>query len=80
MAVAARSGAAKKAQIGPVLSNASKKLQETFKKDIVKGIMIIHTRGMKAETSIAEESCDRSLCDPLISMVSLSCMSCPLSV
>jgi hypothetical protein len=60
MFVADKRGTAKKAPIGPVLSNARNTLKEVIKNGTVKGIMIIHKRGMKAEVSIAEESCDRS--------------------
>jgi len=78
MLVADKSGKAKKAPIGPVLSNAKNKLKEIIKKGTAKGIIIIHTRGVNEETFIAEESCDWSSCDRLISIVSLVCMSCLL--
>jgi hypothetical protein len=60
MFVADKSGKAKKAPTGPVRSNAKNKLKEIIKKGTARGIIIIHNRGMKEESFIAEESCDWS--------------------
>ena len=78
MLVTGMSVSAIKAPIAPVLSNAKKYLKEIIKKGTAKGIIIIHNRGMKAATFIAEESFDWFLCDRLICIVSLVCMSCLL--
>jgi hypothetical protein len=60
MFVADKSGKAKRAPTGPVLSNAKNKLKEIIIKGTAKGIIIIHNRGMKEESFIAEGSCDWS--------------------
>jgi len=63
MFVADKSGKAIRAPTGPVLSNAKNKLKERIIKGTAKGIIIIHNRGMKEESFIAEEFCDWSSCE-----------------